>query len=90
MTFRLFFYILLTATFVAGASSGCAALKSANDARVWLCDNIGAEHKAEIEEQAKKTGVSADEIWKIWKASCLIRMHQAETGAVGAIGETKP
>lgn len=71
-------------------SLGCATLKSADDARVWLCDNLGEEHRAEIEVQAREVGVSPDEIWKAWRASCLIRMKRAGTEAVGEIGSTKP
>jgi len=68
------------------ALTGCAALRSANDFRNGLCDLIGDDQQAAIDAEAERVGMSPAEVLALWKASCLIRIEQAEQEAVGAIG----
>ncbi len=72
------------------ALSSCSPLKSANDARLWLCDNLGEQQKSAIAAQAAKQGVPFDVLYLAWRAQCLIRMQRAGAEAVGAIGTVKP
>ncbi len=69
---------------------GCGIAKSANDARLWLCDNVGEQERAAIQHQAELQGVSFDTIYMLWRAQCLIRLAAAEREAAGAIGTVKP
>lgn len=81
------FYLLLGIPLL---TLGCAALRDADDARVWLCDHIGGEHAADIRAQAAQAGITPDQLLEIWRASCIFRLKQAEAVSVAAIGRAKP
>lgn len=64
--------------------TGCGALRSLNDARLQLCDLVGEQQREQIRADADRAGIGFAEALAIWKATCLIRVQQAEQQAAVA------
>jgi hypothetical protein len=78
---------LLNAVALCAIVTGCAALRSLNDVRKDLCDLTGEANKDAIAVDAEKAGISFEAAYAIWRATCLIRVQQAEQEAVEAGSE---
>lgn len=64
---------------------GCAELRQANDARIALCDALGAEQVSAIEAYSERTGVSLAEAYALFRAQCKIRSQKIEADTLAGM-----